>query len=170
MLPIVETTPIAPAPVCWPLSSLAETVTSNHASAACYRRIKNVRVHAVVVTELKFRNVQRQVFGADFMERADNTALEDAPKAFNRVGMNCTNNILLFLVVYSLARIFFQARIDLVFICRQQADLVRYRFANKPFDVWLVYASSPGSSPPGRWQDASSSKARLNREAQTLRF
>jgi hypothetical protein len=28
----------------WPLSSLAETVTSDHASAACYRRAEHVGI------------------------------------------------------------------------------------------------------------------------------
>ena len=88
-------TPIAP--VRWPLSSLAETVTSDHASAACYRRSKHVGVVAVVVAELKFRDVQRHIFGAHLVERADHAALEDAPKAFNRVGVNRADNVLLLL-------------------------------------------------------------------------
>src|ERR1700726_2475107 len=73
---------IAPAPVCWPLSALAETVTSDHASAACYRGPENIGVVAVVVAKFKLGNVQRQILGANFVERADHAALEDAPKAF----------------------------------------------------------------------------------------
>ncbi len=84
-------TPIAA--VCWPLSSLAETVTSDHASAACYRRLKHVGVHAVVVAELKFRDVEWQIFGADFVERADNAALEDRPEALNRVRVNRADDV-----------------------------------------------------------------------------
>jgi hypothetical protein len=136
-MPIKMGTPIAA--VCWPLSSLAETVTSDHASAACYRRIKNIRIHAVVVAELKLRDVQRQIFGADFVERPHNATLEDAPETFNRIGVNSTNNILLFFVMYGLTRIFLQAGIDLVFVGRQQANLVGYRFANESFDVRLVH-------------------------------
>ena len=127
------------APVCWPLSSLAETVTSDHASAACYRRIKHIGIVAVVVSELKFRDVQRQIFGAHLVVRPDHAALEDAPKAFNRVGVNSANYVLLFLVMHSLARIFLQAGINLVLIGREQANFVRYRFANKSFDVRLVH-------------------------------
>lgn len=45
---------------------LAETDASDHASAACYRRSKHIGIEAVVVPELKFRDVQRHVFGTDF--------------------------------------------------------------------------------------------------------
>jgi hypothetical protein len=38
-------------------------------------RSENVRVHPVVIPELKFRDVQRQMFGADFVEAADDFAL-----------------------------------------------------------------------------------------------
>jgi hypothetical protein len=51
------------------------------------RRTEDVRVHAVVVAELKLGNVQSHVFPADFVERADNTALEDRPESLNRVGV-----------------------------------------------------------------------------------
>jgi hypothetical protein len=44
-------------------------------------------VLSVVVSELKFRDVERQIFGADFVERADHPALEDALKALNRIGI-----------------------------------------------------------------------------------
>src|SRR6202166_1184832 len=85
--------PIAPAPVCWPLSSLAETVTSDHASAACYRHPENIGVVAVVVAELELGNVQRHVLGTDLMERADHATLEDRPEALNRVRVDCANNV-----------------------------------------------------------------------------
>ena len=60
-----------------------------------YRRSENFRVLAVVVPELKFRNVQRHIFCADFVERADNAAFENRPEAFNRVGVNCADDVLL---------------------------------------------------------------------------
>ena len=73
------------APVCWPLSSLAETVTSDHASAACYRLPEHIGIATVIISELKFRDAQRHIFGAHLVESANHAALEDAPKAFNRV-------------------------------------------------------------------------------------
>ena len=46
------------------------------ASAPCYRLSENVGVVAVVVAELKLRNVQRQILGADLVEAADDAAAE----------------------------------------------------------------------------------------------
>jgi hypothetical protein len=118
-------TPIAPLSVRWPLLSLAETVTSDHASAACYRASKHVRVHPIVVAELKFRDVQRHVFGGHLVERADHAALKDAPKALNRVRVNRADNVLISLVVNllvrKLAKVIAVARPR---VSRQQADLV----------------------------------------------
>ena len=46
------------------------------------RRSEDVRILPIVVAELKLRDVQRHIFGADFVEAADNPALEDRPKTF----------------------------------------------------------------------------------------
>jgi hypothetical protein len=119
-------------PVCWPLPSLAETVTSDHASAACYRRIKHGGIETVVVAELKFRDVERHIFGGHFVERADHAALEDAPKAFNRVRVNRADNVLAAMVVNFLVRQ--MAKIIAVAgprVGRQQANLVGNRLINK---------------------------------------
>ena len=72
----------------WSLSLLAETETSVGASAACYRRLKHVAVHAVIVLELKFSDIQRHIFGAHLVERADHAAFEDRPEIFDRVGVD----------------------------------------------------------------------------------
>jgi hypothetical protein len=42
------------------------------------RRAENVIVEAVVISELKFSDIQRHIFCTDHVERADDTALEDA--------------------------------------------------------------------------------------------
>lgn len=44
------------------------------------RRTEYVGIVPVVVAELKFRDVQREIFGADFMERADHAALTSDQK------------------------------------------------------------------------------------------
>jgi hypothetical protein len=82
--------PTAPIPVRWPRLSLAETVASDRASADCYCRSEDIGVVAVVVPELKFSDVQRQILLADLMVAANDPALEDAPEAFNRVGVEPT--------------------------------------------------------------------------------
>jgi hypothetical protein len=46
---------------------------------------KDVLVAPVVIPELKLRDVERHVFRADLVKRADNAAFEDRPEAFNRV-------------------------------------------------------------------------------------
>lgn len=53
--------------------------------ASINRRSENVVIESVVVAKLKFRDVQRPIFGADLVERTDNAALKDAPKALNRL-------------------------------------------------------------------------------------
>jgi hypothetical protein len=42
---------------------------------------ENVRVLPIIVAELELGNIERHVFAAYFVERADNTALEDRPEA-----------------------------------------------------------------------------------------
>jgi len=126
--------PVAPVLVCWPLSSLAETVTSDHASAACYRRLEHVGVHAIVVTELKLRDVQRQIFGAYFVERTDYTALEDAPEAFDRIGVNRTDDVFVVRVPDDLVTVAVdlpQAVIANPLVGYEQADLFRNRLGHK---------------------------------------
>ena len=67
--------PIAPIQSRWQRSQLAETLASDRVSAACYRGSENIDVLAVVVAELKFRDVQRQIFAAYLVIGADNAAL-----------------------------------------------------------------------------------------------
>src|SRR5579862_9480165 len=74
--------------------SLAETVASSCASAASYGGPEDVFVEPIVVLELEFSDVQRQILGADFVERANNPALENAPEAFNRVCVNRADDVL----------------------------------------------------------------------------
>lgn len=73
--------------------------------ASLNRRCENVIIEAVVIAELKFRDVQRHVLGADLVERANDTALEDRPKAFNRLRVDRADNILMFGMVNSRMRI-----------------------------------------------------------------
>ncbi len=68
-------------------------------SASLNRRAENVVVKAIIIPELKLCNVKWQVFAANLVERADDTSLEDAPKAFNRLSVNGTDNILMLRVV-----------------------------------------------------------------------
>jgi hypothetical protein len=63
--------------------------------APANRRSENVLIHPIVIAELKLRNIERQILGTDFVERADNTALQNRPEAFNRIRVDRSNNTML---------------------------------------------------------------------------
>jgi hypothetical protein len=65
----MKITPIASVRSRWRRSSLAETDASVTVSAACYRRPEHVGIAAVVVAELKFRNVQSHIFSGHLVIR-----------------------------------------------------------------------------------------------------
>ena len=48
-------------------------------SASLNRRSENIVVEAIIVPELELRNVKMQVFPANIVECANDTALENAP-------------------------------------------------------------------------------------------
>jgi hypothetical protein len=99
--------PVAQAPICWPLSFQAETATSDHVSAACYRGPEDIGVVAVCCsgTEIWQRKAAC-IFFAHLVERAAHAAFEDRPEAFNRVGVNRTNDIFAAVVTHKSVRIF----------------------------------------------------------------
>jgi hypothetical protein len=101
-------------------------------SASAYRRAEDVGVGAVVVAELKLRDVKRQVFGADFVECADHAAFEDRPKAFNRVRVDCADNVLMPAVIDCTTRVLAQViAVARPRVRRQQTHLVGDRFADE---------------------------------------
>jgi hypothetical protein len=62
-----------------PLYALAmATLLFDHAPASLNRRSENIVVKPIVVPELKFRNMQRQVFATDLVETAHYSAFKDA--------------------------------------------------------------------------------------------
>ncbi len=63
-------------------------------SAARYSRTEDVRVLPIVVSELKLRDVERQIFATDFVIASHDATLEDRPKTFNRIGVDCSDNML----------------------------------------------------------------------------
>lgn len=99
--------------------------TSNNAA-------EDICIATIVVAELKLRNVQRHIFGADFVERAHYAALKDAPKTLNRISMHGADNVLAQVVINELVRIFFiQPAIAVPSVGRQQANAVRHRLVHK---------------------------------------
>ena len=88
------------------MSQEPEAVASSCASASCYRHSKDIGVVAIVIFELAFRDVERQIFFADFVIAANNRPLEDRPETFNRLRMHSADNVLLGTVHDGLVRIF----------------------------------------------------------------
>jgi len=119
-------------PVRWQRSSQAETVASDRVSAACYRGSENIYVFAVVVAELKFRDVQRQILAADLVIVANDAALDERPKALNRVRVNRAHNVIFRALANDLMRKgAAQETIAAMLIGIEQTDPVGYRFVHK---------------------------------------
>jgi hypothetical protein len=110
-------------------------------SASADHCVEDVGVHAVVVAELKLSDVQRHIFGTDFVERADNAALEDRPEALNRIRVNCADNVLFAVVVHHAVRIcLVQSLVAAPRIRRQQADFVGNNFLYESNGAFRGYA------------------------------
>jgi len=87
------------------LQILTQSIETLSASLDCHA--ENVGIFAVVIPELKLRDVQRHVFGAHLVERTDHTTLEDRPETFDRVGMDGTDHVFTSGVINGAVRIFF---------------------------------------------------------------
>jgi len=83
-------------------------------SAPINDRAEDIRIHPIVVSELKFGDVQRQIFVAHLVECSDHAAFENRPKALNRVRVHRADNILPKVVLDALARILSQAIVNLI--------------------------------------------------------
>src|SRR5580693_5644018 len=136
-------TPTASVQARWHRFRLAETDASDHASAACYRRSEHVGIAAVIVPKLKFCHVKWKILGADLVECADHAALEDAPKAFNRVGVNRADDIFVVRVTDDLVAVavdLFQAVVTNPLIGNEQADFLRNGFGHELGKLVAGYA------------------------------
>src|ERR1700730_4812622 len=95
-------------------------------SASLNCRSENVRVLPVVITELKLGNIEWHIFPAHFVERADNTALEDRPEALDGLRMDRADDVLASRMVNGSVWIIIVERIIAgILISAKQADLVR---------------------------------------------
>jgi hypothetical protein len=86
------------------LSLQSETLCLANLTSA-YRRSEHVGIEAVVVAELKLRDIERHIFCAHLVERADHAALEDRPKSLNRVRVDSTDDVLLAVMVNGAVRV-----------------------------------------------------------------
>src|SRR5579863_3100210 len=96
-----------PVPYCWRHSaSFAETVASFSVSASSYCFSKHIFVVAVVVPELKFREIQRQISTADAMIGTNDAALQQRPEGIKVLSMNESSDVLPFGVLHGVMRIY----------------------------------------------------------------
>ena len=109
-----------------------EASASQPASASCYCFTKDVGIPAVVVAELKFSQVEPQIFLTHMMKAAHNATLEERPERFEVVCVNLPANIFALAVVHSLVwKILFQEAITGVFVRRNQIDRFTDGLANE---------------------------------------
>jgi hypothetical protein len=102
------------------------------ASTPLNRRSENVIVEAIVIPKLELRNVKWQIFGTNLVERADDTALEDAPETFNGLGVHRTDHVLAFGMVNGGVReIPVQSPVADPLIGAEQTNLVRNGFVDE---------------------------------------
>jgi hypothetical protein len=101
-------------------------------SASLDGRSEDIRVHAVVISELELGDIERQIFFADLVESADHAALDKRPEALNRLCVDGSDHILAGMMVNRLERVFVgEAAISGPSIGAKQADLVGDGFTNE---------------------------------------
>jgi hypothetical protein len=100
--------------------------------ASLDRRSEDVRVFAIVIAKLKFRDIERHIFAAHFVERADHAALENRPETFDGLSVDCADDILASGMVNGNVReIFVEAPITGPLIGAKQTYFVRNGFADE---------------------------------------
>ncbi len=131
------------------------------------RGAENIGVETVVISELKFRDVQRHIFGADLVETANDPALEDAPEAFNRVRVYRTDHVLFGVVIDRLVlRVTeMQPVVSAAFIGREQADAVANCLAHERFRIGAVHAAENAGDHVALAADRANDRRLTNRAA-----
>src|SRR5258708_25100085 len=93
----------------------------NSELASLDRRRENIFIPAIVIAKLELIHVERKVLTRDLMERADDAALYHRPEAFDGVGMNRAENVLMACVIDGAVRVALSG----VFVRAEQTHLVR---------------------------------------------
>src|SRR6185437_6992743 len=103
-------------------------------SAPRYCRSENIGIAAIVIPELKLRDVQRQIFAADLVVAAHNAAFEDRPEALNRIGVDSTDDVLPGTVVDNAMRVRLpDLLVSRVVVSAEQTDLFGNRLIDEIF-------------------------------------
>jgi hypothetical protein len=100
--------------------------------ASSDRCSEDISIFAVIVAKLEFGDVQRHVFTAHFVKRADDTTFEDRPEAFNRVGVDGTDDVFALIVInHGMRKFFAKMLVANPLVGAEQADFVRHGFAHE---------------------------------------
>src|SRR5206468_6138718 len=91
-----------------------------------YSRAEDIRIVAIVVAELELVDVERKVLVTHLVERADDAALYQRPKAFDGLRMDAAMHVLTIPVIYHAVReMAIKVVISAMFVGRDKADSVR---------------------------------------------
>jgi hypothetical protein len=109
-------------------------------STSLNRCSENIVIKAVIIAELELRNIEVKIFFAHVVEGADDAALEDASKTFNRLGMNRADDVLMLGMVNGAVREFL-AKVIITdpLIGAEQANLIRHGFVGESLQGRLLY-------------------------------
>jgi hypothetical protein len=98
-------------------------------SAPPYGRAEDVGIVPVVVAPFELRNVQREIFAADFVKAAHDAALQERPETVDCLSVDNAVNVL----ASGMADrpMLLEPLISAIFICGDQTDFVRDGFADE---------------------------------------
>jgi hypothetical protein len=115
------------------------------------RRSENIRVLPVIVAELELGDIERHIFAAHFVECANDATLEDRPKTFDSLGVDCADDILASGMVNDAMRIFaVKPFVAAPLIGAKQADFVRDCWTKAVRVLELIFATTRATTLPLR--------------------
>ena len=130
-------------PGVWPPEAEPSVTTS----AARYDQIEGVGIAPVVVPELEFIDVEWHVSFRHLVIGADDPALNQRPEAFDALGVNRADNVLIVSVADDFMRVFArETAIADPFVSDQQAHLVGDNLAHEAFEGRGVVALDHASN------------------------
>jgi hypothetical protein len=122
--------------VSWHTAYPAEAVASGASSASCQDRFEDVRILPVVVTELEFRKVERQIFLTHIVIRAHDAPFQQRPERFDVLSVNLPTYVFTLTVAYN-----FMLRnksIARVLIGCNEVNIVCDYLAHKTIERWSI--------------------------------
>jgi hypothetical protein len=117
---------------CWSCAAVTP-LWCNHQIIVHYVGLKGINEHESSLDSDKgIGNIERHIFAAHFVERADHAALEDRPEPLNGLSVDSSDDILPSRMVNGSVRVILVERIVAwILISAKQADPMRHRFADE---------------------------------------